>query len=59
MMFRILTGAAIAAVCIVANGTERPVPPSTGTMAPGMGLNADGAKRQMAAPNAHRQGLGG
>ena len=57
-MFRILAGAAIAAVCIVANGSERPVPPGNGTMAPGMGLNADGAKRQMAAPNAHRQGVG-
>lgn len=58
MMFRILTGAAIAAVCIVANGTEPPVPPGTGTIAPGMGMNADGAGRQMAAPNAHRQGVG-
>ena len=48
----------MAAVCMVVNGTERPVPPGTGTMAPGMGMNADGAGRQMAAPNAHRQGVG-
>ena len=58
MMFRILAGVAMAAVCIVANGAERPVPSGTGTMAPGMGMNAGGAKRQMSAPNAHRQGVG-
>ena len=58
MMFRILAGAAIAAVCIVANGAEPPVPPGAGKMAPGTGMNAGGAKRQMSSPNAHRQGVG-
>ena len=58
MMFRILAGAAMAAVCMVANGTERPVPSGAGRMAPGMGMKADGAKRQMSAPNAHHQGAG-
>jgi len=57
-MFRILAGAAIAAVCIVANGSEPPVLSGAGTKAPGMGMNAGGAKRQMSAPNAHRQGVG-
>ena len=45
MMFRILAGVAMAAVCIVANGAERPVPPGTGMMAPGMGMNAGGAAK--------------
>ena len=58
MMFRILAGVAMAAVCSVSNGAERPVPSGTGTMAPGMGMNTGGAKRQMSAPNAHRQGVG-
>ena len=49
----------MAAVCMVANGTERPVPSGAGRMAPGMGMKADGAKRpQMSAPNAHHQGAG-
>jgi len=47
----------MAAVCMVANGAERPVPSGAGRMAPGMGMKADGAKRQqMSAPNAHHQG---
>ena len=58
MMFRILAGAAIAAVCIVANGAEPPVPSGAGTKASGMGMNAGGAKRQMSSPNAHRQDVG-
>ena len=57
MMFRILAGAAIAAVCIVANGSERPVPSGTGTTAPGRGTKDGGAKRPMSAPNAN-QGAG-
>ena len=48
----------MAAVCMVVNGAERPVPSGAGTMAPGMGMNAGGAKRQMVAPNAHHQGAG-
>ena len=59
MMFRILAGAAMAAVCMVANGTERPVPSGAGRMTPDMGMKADGARRQqMSAPNAHHQGAG-
>ena len=59
MMFKILAGAAMAAVCMVANGAERPMPSGAGRMAPGMGMKADGAKRQqMSAPNAHHQGAG-
>ena len=49
----------MAAVCMVANGAERPVPSGAGKMAPGMGLKADGAKRQqVSAPNALHQGAG-
>ena len=48
----------MAAVCMVVNGAERPVPSGAGPMAPDRGMNAGGAKRQMSAPNAHRQGVG-
>ena len=48
----------MAAVCIVANGAERPAPPGAGPMAPGMGMQAGDAKRPMFAPNAHHRGAG-
>ena len=42
MMFRILVVAAVAAVCVVANGAERPVPSGAGSMASGKGKKAGG-----------------
>ena len=58
MMFRILVGAAIAAVCIVANGSERPVPSGTGTPAPGMGTKDGGAKGQKSGTGTTAPGMG-
>ena len=48
----------MAAICMVANGTERPVPPGAGTKAPGMGMKAGGAKKPMATSNARHRGAG-
>ena len=59
MKVRILAGAAVAAVCVVAIGAERPVPPGAGTSSHGMDMRAGGAQmRQVSAPVAHQQGAG-